>query len=154
MNWRLDIKSWRFYVALTRSKRVKGVNSKLPDGNHFLMFDFDDKDPGEVEVCLARLQKQFLLPRIFLINTGLPGYFHGYCFQKHSWAGTLFILATCPLLDPVFFKIGVIRGYFTLRYSKKKGRDFQAAVILPSPVKEDVNPFELSNFVEYWTKRI
>jgi len=154
MNWRVDFKGWRFYIAITHSVRVKGVNSKLPDGRHFLMWDFDNKEEYDVISSLATVQKRFKLPKIYLVNTGLPGYWHAYCFVAVSYPDCLRILASTLLLDSVYFKIGCIRSYFTLRYSKKKGRDFMPAIILSSKVKETVNPYEVASFVKYWTRRI
>ncbi|MBA7593008.1 hypothetical protein ES708_35217 [subsurface metagenome] len=154
MNLRLDFKGYRFYIALTHSGQVKGVNSKLPSGNHFLMWDFDDKEGKDVREALLSIQKRFKLPRIYLLNTGLDGFYHAYCFKAHSWPDTLKIVASTECLDQVFFKIGAIRGYFTLRYTPKGKRAFQPAVILPSRYKEDVNPYGLTSFVKYWTKRL
>lgn len=118
------------------------------------MWDFDDIKEVDVENALRTIQKQFSLPRIWLINTGLGGYWHAYCFKACSWPDTLKILASTQFLDQVYFKIGVIRGYFTLRYSPKDKRTFKPARVLRSRRKEDVNPFELSNTVKYWTKRL
>ena len=154
MNFRLDFKGWRFYIALSHSVKVEGVNSKLPNGRHFLMWDFDNVGEDDVKSALLSVQKRFKLSKIYLVNTGLPNYWHSYCFKAVSYPKCLLILASTRYLDQVYFKIGCIRGYFTLRYSPKKSRDFTPAQILPSPVKEDVNPFELSNFVRYWTKRV
>lgn len=154
MNWRLDIKGWRFYVALTHSVKVRGVNSKLPSGKHILMWDFDNIGEVNVKDALSDIQRRFRLPKIYLINTGLKDYWHAYCFKAMSYPDCLRVLATTKYLDQVYFKIGVIRGYFTLRYSPKKDRDFEPAIILPSRYKEDVNPYELCSFIKYWTKRL
>ncbi|MBA7570807.1 hypothetical protein ES708_12560 [subsurface metagenome] len=154
MKLRVDFKGYRFYIAITHSGQVKGVNSKLPDGRHFLMWDFDDKGEDDVKNALRDVQRRFRLARIHLLNTGLEGYYHAYCFHAHSWPDTLQILASTDGIDRVFFKIGVIREYFTLRFTPKKRRDFRPAVILPSKYLEDVNPYELSSFVTYWTKRM
>ncbi len=154
MKLRVDFKGWRFYIALTHSAQVRGVNSKLPDGRHFLMWDFDDIGEEDVKRALVDVQRRFKLARILLLNTGLEGYWHAYCFKAHSWADTLRILASTEGLDRVFFKIGAIREYFTLRYTPKKRRDFKPAIVLPSRYKEDVNPYELTSFVKYWTKRM
>ncbi|MBA7574922.1 hypothetical protein ES708_16738 [subsurface metagenome] len=118
------------------------------------MWDFDDKGEEDVIAALKEVQRRFKLAQIFLLNTGLEGYYHAYCFKVFDWADTLKILASTEGIDKVFFKIGVIREYFTLRYSPKKARDFEPAIILPSRYKEDVNPYEVCSFVKYWTKRI
>ncbi len=119
-----------------------------------MMWDFDNKGEDDVKNALVDVQKRFKLSRIYLLNTGLEGYYHAYCFKAHSWGDTLKILAETEGLDQVYFKIGVIRGYFTLRYTPKKKRGFQPAIILPSRYKEDVNPYEVTSFVTYWTKRM
>ncbi|GAI75027.1 unnamed protein product, partial [marine sediment metagenome] len=147
-------RGWRFYIAITHSGQVMGVNSKLPDGRHFLMWDFDDIGEEDVKRALVEVQRRFRLARILLLNTGLENYWHAYCFQAHSWPDTLRILASTDGLDKVFFKIGAIREYFTLRITPKKRRDFKTAIILPSRWKEDVDPYKLNNFVTYWTKRM
>ncbi|GAJ03054.1 unnamed protein product, partial [marine sediment metagenome] len=113
-----------------------------------------DKGEDDVKTALVDVQREFRLARIYLLNTGLEGYWHAYCFQAHSWADTLRILASTPGIDRVFFKIGAIREYFTLRFTPKKRRDFKPAVILPSKIPEDVDPYKLNSFVTYWTKRM
>lgn len=118
------------------------------------MWDFDDKEVEDVKDALKDVQRRFSLARIYLLNTGIPTYWHAYCFQAHSWPDTLQILASTNGLDRVFFKIGAIREYFTLRYTPKKRRDFGKAIVLPSLAEEDVDPYELNSFVTYWTKRM
>lgn len=154
MKLRVDFKGYRFYIALTHSGQVRGVNSKLADGRHFLMWDFDDKEEKDVIQGLQSIQKEYHLPRVFLLNTGLDNYWHAYCFKAHRWGDCLRILAETPYLDPVYFKIGCIRGYFTLRYSRKGKREFKPAIILPSRYNEDVDPHKIDSFVTYWTKRM
>lgn len=154
MKGRLNLGGWSFYIGLSHSKRVEGVNSKLPDGKHFLMWDFDDVVEGDVRQTLRYVQKRFKLPKIYLVNTGLAHYWHAYCFKRHSFADTLHILASTPFLDRIYFLIGVSRGYFTLRYVPKGTRDFKPAVILTSKYPEDVDPYTECCFIRYWTKRV
>lgn len=154
MRWHIDLKGWRLYIGLTHSVKVKGVNSNLPDRRHILMWDFDNKEGEDVINSLVAIQKKFKLSRIFLLNTGLDGHYHAYCFKAISWAMALYILASTKHLDSTYFKIGIIRGFYTLRYSKKEGRGFTPAIILPSKVKEDIDPFEDLCGCEYWTKRL
>lgn len=139
-HFRLDVKGWRFYVALTHSQKVKGVNSKLPNGKHFLMWDFDGKEYHEIKNSLQAIQRKFKLPKIYLVNTGLEGYYHAYCFKSYDWGLALNILASTEGIDLAYFRIGVIRGYFTLRFTPKGDRDFIPAEILISRYKEDVDP--------------
>lgn len=118
------------------------------------MWDFDAKEENDVKEALRLVQRKYHLSRVYLLNTGLDNFWHAYCFTSVSWGDCLKILAETPHLDKVYFKIGCIRGYFTLRYTKKKAREFKPAQILPSKYPEDVDPYELSSFVTYWTKRM
>jgi len=154
MRFRRDFRGWRLFISLTHSEQVKGINSKLPSGKHFLMWDFDNIGVEDVKASLVRIQNRYKLPRIFIVNTGLDGYYHSYCFKALPFSKVLEILAETQYLDQAYFKIGVIRGYFTLRYTPKRDRPFMPAFILPSVRKEDINPFELTNFCKYWTKRL
>ncbi|GAH81032.1 unnamed protein product [marine sediment metagenome] len=154
MRWHIDLKGWRLYIGISHSVKVKGVNSNLPDGRHILMWDFDNVEGEDVINQLLYVQDRFKLSRIFLLNTGLDGHWHAYCFKAKSWANLLHILASTEGLDQTFFKIGIIRGFFTLRYSKKEGRGFIPAIILPSRVQEDIDPFEDLVGCEFWTKRL
>jgi len=154
MKLRVDFKGYRFYIALTHSGQVRGVNSKLADERHFLMWDFDDIGEDDVKEALLWVQRKYHLSRVYLLNTGLDNFWHAYCFTSVSWGDCLKILAETPHLDKVYFKIGCIRGYFTLRYTPKKAREFKPAIILPSKYAEDVDPYELNSFVTYWTKRM
>lgn len=154
MRVRFDFKGLRFFLAITRSKEVEGVNSKLPDGWHFLMWDFDEVEEGKVIFALLEVQRFFKLSSICIISTGIPNHHHAYCFTKASYPTVLSILASTEGLDQMYFKIGVIRGYFTLRISDKKDRVFQPRITLASPVPPDINPSEIASFITYWTKRI
>ncbi len=153
MNIRLNLATFRFFMSLSRYSKVTGVNSKLPGGKHVLFWDFDNVDEAEITLYLTEAQKKWKLPKIYLVNTGIDGYFHAYCFKAVDWGTCLHILANTPKLDQMFFRIGVIRGYFTLRYTKKLGREFKPATILPSKYPETINPFELCSFITYDTKR-
>jgi len=140
-------------LSITYSKQMKGVNSILSDSRHALFWDFDNVDREEVIKIMLAVQQRWQLPPIYVLNTGLPKFWHCYCFYAVSYGLALHILAETPRLDKAFFKIGVIRGYWTLRYSKKEGRTFTTDIILPSIYYETVTPNELS-ILRYWTKRL
>ena len=144
---------WRFYLALNRLAPVKGMNSIHPSGKHIIMWDFDNIPPEDVRRALEKVQRKFRLPAIWVVNTGLPNYWHAFCFALLPWADVVHILASTEGLDKVYFAIGIVRGYFTLRYSRKQGRQFEPAIIIPGYGEEDVNPFEFSSFITYQSAR-
>jgi len=153
MKFQITFRNYRLFCSLAKYIHVSGVNSKLANGRHFLMWDFDNLGEEIIRNELLRIQKKFHLSQIYLINTGLTGYYHAYCFLDFDWANTLYILASTQGIDKMYFTIGVARGYFTLRYTPKKSRDFKPAIILSSKVKETVNPYTLKSFIDYPTKR-
>ena len=144
---------WRFYLAIHRLKPVKGMNSILPSGKHIIMWDFDSITEEAVVDALIKVQDEFHLPRIWLLNTGLPNYWHAFCFKLTPWADLVHILAATEGLDRVYFAIGIVRGYFTLRYSRKKGRQFEPAIIIPGYGDEDIAPFDFKSFITYKSAR-
>lgn len=144
---------WRFYLAINKLAPVKGMNSIHPSGKHIIMWDLDDISAQEVIDALIAVQDKFRLPRIWVINTGLPRYWHAFCYKLLSWNDVVHVLASTDGLDKIYFAIGIVRGYFTLRYSKKKGRQFQPAIILPGYGEEDIDPFEFSSFITYQSAR-
>jgi len=153
MNIAFQIRNIRFHVGFSIQKKVIGVNSQLEDGKHFLLWDFDGLSLGEVMTALEYVQGWFELPSIYILNTGIEGYYHAYCFKKFHWAKAMYALASTRGIDETFFKLGVMRGYWTLRFSDKKDRSFEKVAELESPFEEDVNPYEISSFAEYFTKK-
>ena len=154
MNWRCDYRGWHFHIGLSRSVKANGVCSDVGDGKHILMWDFDNVPGGDVVYALSEVQEKHRLSSIYLINTGLPRYYHAYCFTAREWPQVLYILADTKFLDQIYFKIGVVRGFFTLRYSKKEGRQFRQETVLTSTIPQDIDPFQLTHLVKYWTKRL
>jgi hypothetical protein len=154
MRFSLKYKGWHFYIGFSYSQRVKGICSQLRNGKHIILWDFDNVPEEDVKAELQRIQKKFKLPKIYLVNTGRDNYWHAYCFKQVDWSLLLYILSETRFVDSVYFGVGVLRHYFTLRITPKKGRDFKPAIILPSKYKEDISPFELDYSVYFWTKRI
>lgn len=154
MNFRFDFRSLHFHIGLSRSVQVQGVNSKLPDGRHILMWDFDNVEEDNVIKALLQVQRRYKLPTIYLINTGLPLHYHAYSFVARSFADVIRILYSTEGIDKVYFKIGIVREFFTLRYSPKRGREFKLVLRMPSKYGADVDPYQIANFTQYWTKRV
>lgn len=153
MNWRFERLGFRFHIGWSRTVEVKGVNSELKDGYHFLMWDFDDLDEFWVYEDLWEIQEKHNLPTIYVLNTGLPNYWHAYCFHRCDWLEARAIIAGTRGVDRVFLTLGIMRGYFTLRISDKRGREFKRVFTIKSDLPETVQPEEVSSFVHYTTKR-
>lgn len=147
--------AWKLYLSLTHSKRLLGVSSLLPSGDHILMWDFDDSWDSTLYSTLGAIQKRFALPRIDILATGKQGHYHAYCFYSTAWPDALRILASTKGLDQQFFRLGVLRGYWTLRIVEKNGFRFRRLPPLESTlgIKIDVSPWLIANFVYYQTEK-
>ena len=66
MRIRLNLAGVRFFASLSRYTKVTGVNSKLPGGKHFLMWDFDNVERWKVQAILETVQAEWKLPNIYL----------------------------------------------------------------------------------------
>lgn len=151
MRFEFTLGTWRIRASAERQVRVRGVTSELSDGNHMLLWDFDNTDLSVVCADLKRVQAEYNLPTIHILRTRESSY-HAYCFARHSWPWTLLILADTPHLDPDYFRIGVWRGYFTLRIAPKPGApEIEHVTDLVSGHPADINPLEANRFVRYWT---
>ena len=151
MIFRISIRSWRFTFTLAPISKVIGVNSNLPDGNHIVMWDFDDIPLILVEVSLRWVQEAYSLPPIYILNTGAKDHYIAYCFHRCTWKESIEIVACTEYVDPSFFRFGVYRKHWTLRVSPKEGRKPKLIKILDSPWIESVSLADLRSWVKYET---
>jgi len=151
MIFKLRIGHWDFTTTITQFTKVIGVNSTLPDGNHILMWDFDEQELSDVCVALKEAQAEYKLPSIIVLNTGAPNHFIAYCFVRMPWIQTVGIVASTPYVDYNFFKYAVLRKRWTLRISDKEGRNIKRAAILIGFKHPNVYLKDLHSFVRYET---
>lgn len=148
MIFKIRIGSWRFTFTFAPVVDVTGVNSKLKDGNHILMWDFDDVPLYYVEADLKWLQKQHNLPNIYILNTGKPKHHIAYCFRRSPWEVSVAYIAQSLFVDRNFFKYGVYRERWTLRVTPKEGRKPKLVKTLLSPIPESASISELESWVK------
>jgi len=141
---------WRVYLAssLRKITEVTGVNSKIDENTHGLMWDFDDVPLHVVIESLEFVQNAFNLPPIIILQTKELGY-HAYCFRASTFIEARGIIAFTPNVDKNFLAIGIGRGYFTLRFTDVPGREFKSIMTLPSDVEADLDYKDFSSFVKY-----
>jgi len=173
MIFRIRIGRWRFTFSAAPVVDVVGVNSKLKDGTHILMWDWDNITLGRVIAGLNITQLIYDLPNIYVLETKPPrqglwhkdpdtgkeewfikpqkGNYMAYCFAKVTWAKAKEIIAATPNVCENFYKWGVFRRKFTLRISPKEGRCPKLVHILTSPRPEECTPDDLDDFVQYET---
>jgi len=148
---KITIGNWRFTFSMAPITRVVGVNSLLPDGQHILMWDFDETNFWQVHDALLETQRVYQLPNIYILETKKDTNYQAYCFKAVPWRKAVEIIAFTKGVDWNYFKYGVFRGKFTLRVSPKCGRKPKLVHILKSDIPEDVFIHDLRDWVEYET---
>lgn len=148
-NWR-----FRFQISLKKLVEVTGINSNIDETmhEHILLWDFDNQTLEIVTASLSKTQDYWNLPRIYIIESNKNRY-HAYCFYRaEKWLANA-ILSSTPCICETFFKLGVMRGYWTLRITpKRKNEGFRLVRELPSPNHEDLGLVSLMNTVKYKTE--
>lgn len=143
----------RLECSLSKTVVVEGINSNLDEaGNfHILLWDFDEPSWEAITKNLRFLQHFCKLPTIYIIESS-PEHYHAYCLAKKSKAETLYILASTPDICQTYFKLGVVRGFWTLRItSKNKSDQFHCIVKLPSSEPECFKDLDELETVQYKT---
>ncbi|GAJ10168.1 unnamed protein product, partial [marine sediment metagenome] len=106
---------------------------------------------AKVKGALGKVQLEYGLPKIYILETRKDTNFIAYCFKRTDWKKAVLIVAATEGVDQNFFGYGVLRGKFTLRVTDKgKGLPHKVAV-LNSDAPEDVSIWELGTWVNYET---
>ncbi len=143
----------RLRVSLTWSERVHGITSKLPNGRHILMWDFDNSTLEQVFDTLAGEQRFWSLARIHVFSGGRPGSYHAYCLEEFDFIDAVGLIYDTEGVDRGWVKLAFIREYFTLRTSTKDGRAVNYEGFIDQYGYGDkVDPSQLEQAVDYWTK--
>ena len=148
---RLKIGHYRLTLTWARVRKVTGVNSTLEDGNHILMWDFDDVPIDKVADALRTVQARYWLPETHLLRTKEPDNYIAYCFERLDWKRAVEIVAQTEHVDWQFFRFGVYRGHFTLRVTPKGDRHIKKVDTLEGYCLPSVKPTELKSWVKYET---
>ena len=148
---KLTILNWRFTFSMAPITKIVGVNSLLDDGNHILMWDFDDTTLNQVAEDLLVIQDVFELPRIYLLETKKDKSFIAYCFKRLPWRKIIEIITATKGVDYNFIKYGIYREKLTLRVTAKCGRKPKLVWIFESHIPEDAKVKDLRKWVQYET---
>ncbi len=148
---RFTIKQIRFTLTIAKIAKVIGVNSELEDGNHILMWDFDDVLLDNVKDALRIVQSRYCLSDIHILRTKEPDNYIAYCFSSQTWRDACEIAACTPFVDWQFFRFGVYRGHFTLRVTPKNERQIKLVTRLEGHSQPDCKPSDLKSWVRYET---
>ena len=154
MDFRLHWRNLTIYCGLTWSRTQYGVHSTLSDGQHLLLWDFDGVPFGHVVAALRGQQRTYNLPQITILQSSAGEHYHAYCFARRSFLDAVGVIGGTPSVDPNYWKLGIYRGYWTLRISPRADSTFRALLTLPSQVADECTPDDVINGAVYWTRRL
>lgn len=142
----------RFTLACVKFETTEGLNSNLLDGNHCLMWDFDDKLYKWVHAALLWTQNIYQLPQIYIFQSSTINHYSALCLAKTMWKLAIETVVSTSHIDEQWFRGGIIRGYFTIRVGAKHGLIPKPIALLESDVPESVSIEELVNWDRYETR--
>jgi hypothetical protein len=148
---KLRIGHIRITFTIAQVVDVLGVNSKLPDGNHILMWDFDKTPLERVVTALILVRDFYLLPKIYILKTSEPNNYIAYCFVRRPWQQVRAIVGVTEGIDENFYKWAVFRRRFTLRVGAKLGIKPKLATTIIGLKDEESSITELKSWVKYET---
>jgi len=151
MKLAVSLGRFRFVLWFGQVDYAIGVTSRLKDGMHWLMWDFDHVDYVKVHDALREVQTREELPDIYVCETQPKSYI-AFCFKRFRLMEAIRIVASTRFVDEVFLTLALRRGYFTLRIGPKTARLIPRPIaILKSNRKSDVPLEEIEDFLLYET---
>ena len=140
-------------MRLAKMERVVGINSLLRDGEHILLWDFDEMSLPMVEGALLEVQHRFGLPDIYILRSNGEGtHYHAYCFERVTIQEAVRIIASTRGIDLPFLAWGILRGYFTLRAFSETREPPELVKVLRSPYEDSARPDDLLYVSKYWAR--
>ena len=139
----------RLYLSCLEKRQ--GACSKVYKevDKHITMWDFDNVELSVIKESLEVVQKQYKLPTIYIISSSRNRY-HAYSFTARPFQEIVHILSGTSSLDVKYLRLGMVRGYYTLRISSRENDDFKLITTLESEVLPEVNPLDIT-VSEYMT---
>jgi len=148
---RCTIGNRRLTLTWARIAKVIGVNSELGNGQHILMWDFDDINLDVVKQELRIVLTRYCLSDIHILRTKEPDNYIAYCFTALDWRRAIEIVAATGAVDLQFLRFGVYRGHFTLRVTPKGKRTPYLVDRLDGYTLPTCTPLDLRSWVRYET---
>jgi len=143
--------NYQFRCYLSRLEKREGIGSKIyaETDKHILLWDFDDAKLSAIILTLLMSQKSHSLPTIYIVSSS-PKKYHAYCFTARPFREVIHIISEASQIDVKYLRLGMIRGYYTLRISTRRYDSFKLIEVLKSSIPDEVDPADVS-ISEYMT---
>lgn len=133
-----------FYISIKSTEFRNGVCSrKYNSDKHMLLWDFDESDFSNIINELHRLQAKYKLPTIYILRSS-ENHYHAYSFTERDLQEVIHILSDTNGIDITYLRLGMARGYYTLRYSEKKGKKISLIAVLQSNYPDEMNKTDVT----------
>ena len=154
MHLRFKALGRKVYIGVSKQYEMLGVNSLLTDGQHCLMWDFDDVPLPNVRAALARTCDRWKLSEVHILQSSYPSSYHAYCWTRMPWQDAFTAVYNTDYVDPVFAKFGLLREFFTLRRNDKRHGVLRHVAKVTSEIAPTVNPYtDMQSHLVYETKK-
>lgn len=131
-------------IYASRVYKRTGVHSLQPKLNkHALLLDFDEGNLDNIINNLKLIQKRYKLPNIYIVESSF-GRYHAYSLACRELKEIIHIVSAIPDIDIMFLRLGIARGYYTLRISKRSLSDFELKRVLYSSYPSECTWGDLS----------
>lgn len=142
----------RFLLSVRKVHRPVGACSKLENGKHILMWDFDGVDYQDAEQALREVIRRENLSDVYLLQSSGQMGFHAYCFSSFDFNDALRIVASTRHIENMFIRLGAVRGYLTLRITATEKRPQpQLRAVLAGRREADATTNDINLVIKYET---
>lgn len=153
LNKKFRIGRYQISVMAGPVTDVIGINSTLKDGQHIVMWEFDETDGLKVQGALWAALCFHQLPDIHIARSHPGGGFHAYCFRRMSFVESLHIVSGTAWVDPNYITLCAMRQHWTLRLTDKGQGQPEHLITLRGTVEPDCDFMDLTGVVEYRARR-
>ena len=143
--------NFQLRVYFSRLEKREGACSKIfgQEDKHIVLWDFDNSELSKIIESLNLIQLWYKLPKIYIVSSSKNRY-HAYCFTARTLREVITIISATPEIDTKYLRLGMVRGYYTLRITSRKHDDFKLVETIPSFIPDEVNPLDIT-IDEYMT---
>lgn len=146
-------KGYELTFELNKVVKQTGVCSKIGNSDkHIFMADFDNIALENVKKQLLNIQNYYVLSDVVILESSKNNY-HAYSYVARDFNEICKMLLDLPDVDETFFRLGVARGYWTLRISDRKNSKITKVYTLLSRKSYEMSPLDLM-ITEYITMNL
>lgn len=139
-------------IYFNRLYKRQGVCSQKfnEPARHITIWDFDEASYNDIVRSLKRVQRKYNMPTIYIVTSSVNHY-HAYSFTSRTLKDVIHILSDTEFICDTYLRLGMVRGYYTLRISPRKNECMLLVSRLISDKPDEMLPSEvtISEYITY-----